>query len=293
MMGMRIRLGAVSFLAAVLVAGAAAAGMPGPVAEVFATSNGGARHAPAVADSIWIAITPTDTVVTPGGTFDLHLRVTQAGKNFNAYDAVIAYDPAALTFVPRTRAQQEGSLMRGACNNTFYVFSAAGDSLSISHSLLCSGITLTGPGILFNLRFQASATPQLTAVTVRSIQFYDAGVFTGPVSITNSRTQVGVVDDVVPPATMEQGLRLRISPNPFNPTTTIHVQAGSSWHDLSVLDVRGRRVRLLAAGPFGPGEAQWIWDGRDDRGARVASGVYVVSITGRGMSSSQRIVLLE
>ena len=268
--------------ASMAVASAAAAAPPTPP-----------RDAPAAADSIWIAIAPVDTAVTPGGTFELHLRVTQAGKNFNAYDAIIAYDPAVLTFVQMTALEQQGSLMRNACGNTFHRFTAAGDSLTINHSLLCSGITLYGPGILYNLRFQASATPQLTHVTVRHVQFYDAGLYTGPVSIRNSRTQVGPPVDVTAPPGPTHDLRLHVAPNPFNPRTTIQVESAVDWRDLRVLDVRGRVVRVLAQGPFAAGNARWVWDGRDDQGLHVASGVYVVTVCGQRTRATERVVLVE
>jgi len=246
------------------------------------------------ADSIWVAIVPGDTAVAPGGTFDVHLRVTQPGRGFNAYDAVIEYDPAALTFIAQAANVQQGSLMRGACGNTFHLFQAAPDSLVIHHSILCAGVTLFGPGNLYNLRFQAAATPQYTQVRVRSIQFFDAGLFTGPVALAPAaRVQVGMPSDAVPGAGRLQGPHLWAAPNPFNPATTLHVESDAQWRDLVVLDVRGHVVRKLAAGVQAPGAAQWVWDGRDERGARVGSGVYVASLRGARGAVSQRLVLVE
>lgn len=64
-------------------------------------------------------------------------------------------------------------------------------------------------------------------------------------------------------------------PNPFNPSTRIAFnppQAG--WMRLKVFDLRGKLVRTLwdEQRPAGPGRI--VWDGRDDGGARVSSGVY-------------------
>jgi hypothetical protein len=264
----------------------AAGASAGPGAAVPATAG--------LPDTIYIAITPTDTTVTPGGTFDMHLRVTQAGLGFNAYDAVIEYDPAALTFVSMSPLAQEGSLMRGACNNTFHRFTAAGDSLVIAHSILCMNVSLHGPGTLYNLRFQASATPQITQVRVRSVQFFDGGFFVGPVHVVNATTRVGQTSDAEPVPPPRGGLRLEVAPNPFNPTTTIRVEAGpAGWRELVVHDARGRLVRTLARGSFTAAARAWIWDGRDDRGRRVASGAYVVRCSGPQARAARRVVLVK
>jgi hypothetical protein len=247
----------------------------------------------ASADTIYLAISPTDTVVTPGDEFDLHLRVTQAGKGFNAYDAVIGYDPAALTFIQRPASQQEGSYMRGACGNTFHVFNAAGDSLVINHSLLCQGVSLHGPGTLYNLRFRASNTAQPTQVRIRFVEFYDAGLFARPVVITNATPQIGAPTDV--PGTPVRGAyRLEAAPNPFNPSTVLRVEAAMpGLQSLVVRDAAGRVVRRLEAGWFPAGVRLVVWDGRDGRGARAASGVYLVTLEAAAGKASERLVLVK
>ena len=70
-------------------------------------------------------------------------------------------------------------------------------------------------------------------------------------------------------------------PNPFNPATTIHYDlAETAQVTLSVYDALGRRVRTLVSGilPTGPYAAEW--DGRDDAGMPVGSGVYLYRIVG-------------
>ena len=84
------------------------------------------------------------------------------------------------------------------------------------------------------------------------------------------------------------------TPNPFNPGTTItfrlHV---SSQVQVAVYDVRGRRLRVLSDGLRGPGVQHDRWDGRDDRGAQVASGVYFVRVATPKRADVRRVVLLK
>ncbi len=57
------------------------------------------------------------------------------------------------------------------------------------------------------------------------------------------------------------------------------LDAGGELVDLGLYDVRGRRLASLAHGTFGAGDHEVVWDGRDDRGRRVAAGVYVLRLT--------------
>ena len=139
--------------------------------------------------SVSVALSPDTIRVAPGAAFVLELRVDVAGRKFNAYDAVVAYDTAALAFEPPAAARDgEGELMKNACGNTFHRFAARGDSLTVSHVTLCGGVTLSGPGSLHRFGFRALDRPGATAVRLRRVQFYDAGLFVDP-----ARTRDAVV----------------------------------------------------------------------------------------------------
>ncbi len=60
---------------------------------------------------------------------------------------------------------------------------------------------------------------------------------------------------------------------------------------LAVFDVRGQFVRELFAGPLAGGERSLAWDAHDDRGARVASGVYVARLSGYSGTATARVVV--
>jgi len=61
--------------------------------------------------------------------------------------------------------------------------------------------------------------------------------------------------------------------------------------DLAVYDVRGRKVRSLVSRPEAAGLREVRWDGRDDRGQRVASGVYFVRLRAEAEVRLGRVVL--
>ncbi len=101
------------------------------------------------------------------------------------------------------------------------------------------------------------------------------------------------VDDQ--PVTMA-GTRLEPShPNPFNPRTTIaYVLAEASEVRLEIFDAAGRRVRVLRGGTRETaGQHRIVWDGTNDRGQRVSSGVYFLRLETRSYAGTRRMVLLK
>jgi len=85
------------------------------------------------------------------------------------------------------------------------------------------------------------------------------------------------------------------APNPFNPTTTIRFAVGrpGAHVSLAIYDVTGRRVAGLLDGPMTAGEHFVRWDGKDDSGRPVASGVYFCRLSIEGWKSARKMVLLK
>jgi photosystem II stability/assembly factor-like uncharacterized protein len=69
------------------------------------------------------------------------------------------------------------------------------------------------------------------------------------------------------------------SPNPFTGATTIRLSLPSATKiGLDVYDVAGRRVRSLVTGRLAAGPHEFVWDGRNDAGRPIASGIYFVRL---------------
>jgi hypothetical protein len=86
----------------------------------------------------------------------------------------------------------------------------------------------------------------------------------------------------------------RVRPNPFNPSTEIRWIAPQTGElQVTVHDLRGRRVATLHDGAVLAGPGKLVWNGQDIRGVSVASGVYVISVSGFGQTDRQKVVLVE
>jgi hypothetical protein len=97
----------------------------------------------------------------------------------------------------------------------------------------------------------------------------------------------------------EQGAPLLVSdlvahPNPFNPATEIHLANAEAGHvALTIYDTSGRRVRTLADEVLAEGPWTFRWDGRDQRGRQLASGVYFLRLDSPALVTNRKLVMLK
>ncbi len=98
------------------------------------------------------------------------------------------------------------------------------------------------------------------------------------------------VPEAPPPATRLYPNR----PNPFNPATTIVFDLGQAgFVRLTVHDLRGQVVRRLVAEARPAGRHGAAWDGRDDAGRPVASGLYVCRLETPGFRATTKIAMVK
>jgi hypothetical protein len=87
---------------------------------------------------------------------------------------------------------------------------------------------------------------------------------------------------------------LTCSPNPFNPSTTIAYSLPSVGDTtLRIYNTRGQMVKTLVHGQLEAGNHSVTWDGMDDKGKPVASGVYLVRLATPVGSQFSKCVLLK
>ena len=83
-------------------------------------------------------------------------------------------------------------------------------------------------------------------------------------------------------------------PNPFNPSTTVKFTLPRSAKvRLEIFNILGQRVRTLVDGKLPAGVRQVQWDGRNDAGSPVASGVYIYRLRAEDYVQSRKMLLLR
>lgn len=87
---------------------------------------------------------------------------------------------------------------------------------------------------------------------------------------------------------------MQVWPNPFSATASIRFALRDRTRTtLWVCDLSGRRVRTLIDADLSPGEHRVAWDGRDDNGRLVASGVYFCRLSTGPHHWQNKIMLLK
>jgi hypothetical protein len=83
-------------------------------------------------------------------------------------------------------------------------------------------------------------------------------------------------------------------PNPFNPSTTISFQVlQNSGVQIDIFNTLGQKVRTLLNDRREPGFYQMIWDGRNDSGVQVGSGVYLYRMVAGDFVQVRKMILMK
>ena len=83
-------------------------------------------------------------------------------------------------------------------------------------------------------------------------------------------------------------------PNPFNPTTDITFSIDRAANvDLSIYNMLGQKVRTLTTGSKVAGTHVLRWDGRDESGSSVSTGIYLYTLTDGSTSITKKMALMK
>jgi len=83
-------------------------------------------------------------------------------------------------------------------------------------------------------------------------------------------------------------------PNPFNPQTVLEYSVPQAMNvELRIYDVRGQLVRDLVSGFQEAGSHTVSWQGKDDSGRQMSSGVYLARFVAGNVAQSQRLLLVK
>ncbi|MGH7455493.1 MAG: FlgD immunoglobulin-like domain containing protein, partial [bacterium] len=152
-------------------------------------------------------------------------------------------------------------------------------------------LPITTSGVLINIVFDVKSNAG-GCDTLKLRNFSD--------DIKAATTMDGVVCAPPPnevdqtPALPQQFTLLANYPNPFNPTTIIRYDLPKNVHvKLVIYDLLGAKIRTLIDADETAGFKHLAWDGIDDSGARVASGVYLYRIEADDFAMTRKLTLMK
>ncbi len=233
-----------------------------------------------------VSVQPT-TVEAPavGEHLTLHVDIT-GGESVAGYQFTVNYDTTALRYLSAANADYLPS-------ETFAMPLPGTDSVTVVAAALKGAPLSAGDGTLATLTFEVLAlTPFRVHLTEMILS--DATPTALAVNWTDTR-----LDGTVEMLPAERTSLFGNYPNPFNPETWIPYQlADAADVTLTIYGANGRLVRSIILGhqPAGlyhrKGRAAY-WDGRNDFGERVASGLYFYTLTAGEFTATGRMLIVK
>lgn len=127
------------------------------------------------------------------------------------------------------------------------------------------------------------------------VTFKQGGNFGDVLTVVEPLKAYTVVSEVKEGTPVPSGYQLfQNYPNPFNPHTTISYQLSeASSIEISVYDVKGKKVRTLVNTYKPAGTYSVIWDGCDSRKAQLSTGVYFIKMKANEFTASRKVLLVQ
>jgi len=197
-----------------------------------------------------------------------------------AYLGLFGYSGQPQVSVSPTSLDFDTVMVNQQASQTLYVFNTGTSMLEIS-DIVSTQVYFSADPVQFNV---AAGDSQAVTVTFAPATI---GLHSGVLKIaTNVASQDTVQVNVSGYADQGVGINeqeilpreFAVSPNypnPFNPSTTISYQLPqASEVTLEVYNMLGQKVRTLVSDRIAAGSHLAVWDGRNDNGAEVGSGIY-------------------
>lgn len=149
----------------------------------------------------------------------------------------------------------------------------------------------TGSGVIVRLTFYAISDS--TVLDIHDFKYNATPIENttdGFIAVIGS----GITENI--PAHIAQVGIHSISPNPFNPSTTINflVPEGETAVTLNIYSVKGQLVKRFHLNGLSPNSLSSInWQGVDEHGSEVASGIYFCAVKGAASRACGKMLLLK
>jgi len=222
---------------------------------------------------------------TRNGTPGLYFQSIDSDGNFLSGDSGAWVFPGLGTYTTFTKCGDNSFFLTQQVNHQQYVDRVDFNGVSVwgGNVLLCTKGTNYPPGKPLAVTDGAGGL----------IYLFDDGTNMW-LSKVDAAGNLGSYVTVAPEVNKPESFHLSAFPNPFNPTTTIRYTLPENGRvTVTIYDQLGRRVNQLVSAKQNAGEYTAQWNGRDDTGRQLASGLYFCQVSGGGFSKSIKLVLLK
>ena len=215
----------------------------------------------------------------------LKIQVSMAEtKNLKGYGFVLHFDTAKYEFV-EVKEVKGNLLSNSSDQQTLFLSSTRTAGELAIGAMKVDGQAVTGEGKLVELTFKVTGTPVSEDFHISEGVLVD---FEGNIDVL---ANIEIAD--LKPLPDSYGLSQNM-PNPFNPSTNISYQLPEAGRvGLVIYNLLGQEVRVLSNETLEAGYYTVTWDGTDQMGRQVASGIYLYRLQAGRFVDSNRMMLLK
>ncbi len=236
-----------------------------------------------------VTIDPNTSSIAVGDTLTVDVVVgTTPSDSIQGFKIILDYDESTLEVLEVT----EGSLFSESGFSTFWVVLSDSDNVHVNDATL--GLSdIRGPGVLFSIQFQAIAQGEGT-LTFGDSDLRNTHNHSIPCTWIDGGVVVGVKGEggifgIPNSFSLSQNY-----PNPFNSVTQVRYALPKDCQvRLEVYNLLGQRVATLVDEYQKAGHRKVNWDGRDENGIEMGSGVYFCRLEAGLYRSMKKMILLR
>ena len=240
-----------------------------------------------------ISVNPPLQSVKVGDTLTVYISMGPV-TDLKGINIKLTYDPALL----RCYSIQQGDAI-GSFQELISEFDNSKGCLEYLAALLARGAGINSPGgNVCRIDFTALAAGSCELI------LQDIGTPLGnssgeviPYNLINGLVSITTGVEEIPTTCLPKIYKLEQNyPNPFNLKTLIRYQLPRAGEiSLVIYNIMGEKVRTLVQGRGGPGYYEVDWDGCDDLGRRVSSGIYLCKLQTKDFTFTQfrKVIILK
>jgi hypothetical protein len=244
-----------------------------------------APQVPGVNDNVEMTLNLGNSRVLPGETVTLNVALSNA-TSLQAFGFNLNYDADKFEFVSAAAAENDLLKTGGAETPIFLSHVNEAGNLSIANAVV-EGSPVVGQGEVVSVTFRVLREfEEDSRFEIANGIVFDSKALANPV-VAQGSLEVQ--------STPTEFALLQNFPNPFNPETTIKYNLADGANvQLRIYNVVGQVVRTLVSEQQGAGRYTVRWNGTDDRGIAVSSGIYFYQISaGNQFRDVRKLMLLK
>ena len=242
-----------------------------------------APQTPGLNENVELSLNLRDDRILPGQTITLDVDMANA-KALQGYGLTLNYDATKFEFIEAAPAEEDLLKSDGA-ETPLFLHQAEEGAVLLANAIV-DGSPVNGEGSVLSLTFKVLGEFEDDA----RFDIANAIVFDG----SNNANPVVVLGSLEVQTTPTEFALLQNYPNPFNPETTIKYNlAEGAGVNLRIYNIVGQVVKTLVSERQSAGRYQVRWDGTDNRGSAVSSGIYFYQVAAGKFRDVKRLMLLK